>query len=75
MKEPILLRVEWVDSESWVGWHEDVTAGEPLVTYGLRVKEEDGHLYLAHTRNSESEWAGLIAIPVRSIVKKRRIGH
>jgi hypothetical protein len=81
MKEPPLLRVEWVDAEMWSGWQdaEDIQAGlEPIVTYGFRVKEEDGYLYLAHSHNPNPgrwEWAGLVGIPVRAIVKKRRIGH
>ena len=80
MKEPVLLRVEWVDSEVWSGWHDDDTkvGSEPIVTYGLKVKEEGGYLYLAHSHNPNPhryEWAGLVAIPVRAIVKKRRIGH
>ncbi len=75
MKEPPLLRVEWVDSDMWSGWHDDDTKiwPEPIVTVGFRVKEEDGYLYLAHSRNpnpERCEWAGLIAIPVRAIVKR-----
>ena len=81
MKEPPLLRIEWVDSDLWSGWQdaEDVQAALlPIITYGLRVKEEDGFLYLANSWNPNprrSAWAGVTAIPVRAIVKKRRIGH
>ena len=81
MKEPPLLRVEWVDSDLWSGWQdaEDVQAAlEPIISIGFKVKEEDGFLYLANSWNPNPRrlaWAGVTAIPIRSIVKKRRIGH
>jgi hypothetical protein len=81
MKEPPLLRVEWVDSDLWSGWQdaEDVqAASESIITVGFRVKEEDGFLYLANSWNPNPRrlaWAGVTAIPLRAIVKKRRIGH
>ena len=82
MKEPPLLRVEWVDSSLLnPGWQEaeDMTgAAVPNVTVGFKVKEEDGFLYLAASFQAEDThkpFSQPIAIPVRAIVKKRRIGH
>ncbi len=81
MKEPVLLRVEWVDSDLWSGWQdaEDIQAAlEPIITVGFKAKEEDGFLYIANSWNPNPRrlmWAGITAIPVRAIVKKRRIGH
>ena len=81
MREPTLLRVEWVDSDLWVGWQdaEDVKAAAKLIiTVGFKVKEEEGFLYVANSWNPNPRrlgWAGVTAIPVRAIVKKKRIGH
>ena len=75
----ILLWVEWVDSDLWTGWQdaEDVQAAlDPIVSVGFKVKEEDGFLYLANSRNPNPRrlaWAGVTAIPVRAIVRKKRL--
>ncbi|KKN75212.1 hypothetical protein LCGC14_0382110 [marine sediment metagenome] len=80
MREPILLRVEWVDSSLLTpGWQEaeDMTgAVVPNVTVGFKVKEQDGFLYLAASFQAEDThkpFAQPVAIPVRAIVKKRPI--
>ncbi|KKL53975.1 hypothetical protein LCGC14_2061800 [marine sediment metagenome] len=82
MKEPPILRVEWTDSSFlYGGWQlvEDMTGADvPNVTVGFRVKEEGGFLYLAASFQAEDmhkPFAQPIAIPVRAIVKKKRIGH
>jgi len=80
MKEPSLLRVEWVDSDLWSGWQDaDIQAAlKPIISVGFRVKAEDGFLYIANSWNPNPrrlEWAGVTAIPVRAIVKKKRIGN
>ncbi len=82
MREPILLRVEWVDSSLLAsGWQEkgDMTgAYTPNVSVGFKVKEENGFLYLAasfQADDTHKPFAQPIAIPIRAIVKKRRIGH
>ena len=82
MKEPPLLRVEWVDSALLAAqWWEtdDLDANTPpIVSVGFRVKAEDGLLYLAGSWNPSERhlpWTQVIAIPERAIVKKRRIGH
>ena len=82
MKEPPILRVEWVDSSFlYSGWQEvgEMTGADvPNVTVGFRVKEEDGFLYLAASFQAEDThkpFAQSMAIPVGAIVKKRRIGH
>ena len=81
MREPQLLRVEWVDSDLWFGWQdaEDIQAAlEPIISVGFRVKEEDGFLYVANSWNPNPRrlaFAGVTAIPIRAIVKKKRIGH
>ncbi len=82
MKEPVLLRVEWVDSARLAsGWQEveDMEGSDvPNVTVGFRVKEENGFLFLAaswQADDTHKPFAQPIAIPVRAIVKKRRIGH
>jgi len=58
---------------------EDMTGADvPNVTVGFKVKEEDGYLYLAASWQADDThraFAQPIAIPVRAIVKKRRIGH
>ncbi len=77
--KPILLWVEWVDSDLWSGWQdaEDLRAALiPIISVGFRAKEEDGFLYLANSWNPNPRrmaWAGITAIPVRAIVRKRRI--
>ena len=82
MKEPVLLRVEWVDSALLgSGWQEPegmTGATIPNVTVGFKVKEENGFLFLAASWQADEThlpFAQPIAIPVRAIVKKRRIGH
>ncbi len=81
MREPLLLRVEWVDSDLWSGWQdaEDIQAAlKSIISVGFRVKEEDGFLYIANSWNPNPrrlDFAGVTAIPIRAIVKKRRIGH
>jgi len=82
MKEPPLLRVEWVDSSllnpGWQEAREMIGADVPNVTVGFRVKEEGGFLYLAASFQAEDThkpFSQPIAIPIRAIVKKRRIGH
>ncbi|KKL89973.1 hypothetical protein LCGC14_1909360 [marine sediment metagenome] len=82
MKEPPLLRVEWVDSAligaQWWETDELNTATAPIVSVGFKVKIEDGMLYLAGSWNPSERhlpWAQVIAIPESAIVKKRRIGH
>jgi hypothetical protein len=82
MREPILLRVEWVDSVMLGNfWQDadDLTAAEsPIVTVGFKVKEKNGYLYLAASWQADDThraFAQPIAIPIRAIVKKRRIGH
>ena len=82
MKEPVLLRVEWVDASLLAGgWQEAEEmsgANIPNVDVGFRVKEEDGFLYLAagfQADDTHKPFSRPIAIPVRAIVKKRRIGH
>ncbi|KKN34497.1 hypothetical protein LCGC14_0792920 [marine sediment metagenome] len=82
MREPPLLRVEWVDSvfakNEWAD-AKDLTADtKSIVTVGFRVKEEDGYLFLASTFNPDDthkDFALILEIPVRAIVKKKRIGH
>ena len=80
MAEPVLLRVEWVDSSLMAsGWQEAegmTGAGIPNVTVGFRGKEEGGFLFLAaswQADDTHKPFAQPIAIPVRSIVKKRRL--
>ena len=67
-----LIRNEWQNPE-------DMQAGlVPMVSVGFKVKEEDGNLYLAGTWNGnpyELPFTQPIAIPIRAIVKKRRIKH
>lgn len=82
MKEPPLLRVEWVDSvfvrNEWIDKHEMKPDDTSIVSVGFRVKEEGGYLFLAATWNPDAthkDYALVIAIPERAIVKKRRIGH
>ena len=82
MKEPVLLRVEWVDASLLAGgWQEAEEmsgANIPNVDVGFRVKEEDGFLYLAagfQADDTHKPFSRPIAIPIRAIVKKRRIGH
>lgn len=82
MREPPLLRVEWVDSvfakNEWAD-AEDVKADDSsIVSVGFRVKEEEGYLFLASTWNPDEthkDFALIIEIPLRAIVKKRRLGH
>ena len=80
MKEPPLLRVEWVDSallrNGWMDAEEMKVDGIPIVSVGFKVKEEDGYLFLAGTWNGDEthkDYAQAIEIPVRAIVKKRRL--
>ena len=82
MREPTLLRVEWVDcvlmDNAWTELEDIKTARIPIVSVGFKAKEEDGFLYLAATWQGDDDakpFAQLIAIPIRAIVKKRRIGH
>jgi hypothetical protein len=82
MKEPPLLRVEWVDcsllGNHWQEPEELKAADAPIISIGFRVKEENGFLYLAASwqgDDTHKPFAQPIAIPVRAIVKKRRIGH
>ncbi len=82
MKEPVLLRVEWVDASllnpGWQEGEEMTGAGTPNVDVGFRVKEEDGLLYLAagfQADDTHKPFSRPIAIPVQAIVKKRRIGN
>ncbi|KKL12737.1 hypothetical protein LCGC14_2532740 [marine sediment metagenome] len=82
MREPPLLRVEWIDcvmlENKWQE-EEDILASKTLiVSVGFRIKEEDGFLYLGATWQGDPRhiaFAQPIAIPIRAIVKKRRIGH
>lgn len=80
MKEPSLLRVEWVDASllpgGWQEAEEMMGAEVPNVTVGFRVKEEGGFLYLAASFQAEDThkpFSQPIAIPLRAIVKKRRL--
>jgi len=80
MKEPILLRVEWVDASllnpGWQEAEEMTGADTPNVDVGFRVKEEGGILYLAagfQADDTHKPFSRPIAIPVRAIVKKRRV--
>ncbi len=80
MREPPLLRVEWVDSvfakNEWVDAKDLKADDTSIVTVGFRVKEEDGYLFLASTWNPDlthKDFASIIEIPLRAIVKKRRI--
>jgi len=80
MGEPPLLRVEWVDASLLdSGWQEaqDMTGADvPNVDVGFRVKEEGGILYLAagfQAEDTHKPFSRPIAIPIRSIVKKRRV--
>ena len=80
MREPPLLRVEWVDSSLLnPGWQEaaEMTgANVPNITVGFRVKEQDGFLNLAASfqpEDTHKPFSQPIAIPIRSIVKKRRV--
>ena len=82
MREPTLLRVEWVDASLLAsGWQEaEEMTGAPIpnVTVGFEVKEEDGFLFLAasfQADDTHKPFSQPIAIPTRAIVKKRRIGH
>ena len=82
MKEPVLLRVEWVDASllesGWQEAEEMSGANIPNIDVGFRVKEEDGFLYLAagfQADDTHKPFSRPIAIPIRAIVKKRRIGH
>ncbi len=82
MREPPLLRVEWVDCvllyNRWQDGDEMRTTETPIVSVGFRVKEEGGFLFLASSWQADDEhrhFAQAIAIPIRAIVKKRRIGH
>ena len=82
MREPPLLRVEWIDSvlepSQWLDADELHSDNTSIVSVGFRVKEEDGRLFLASTWNPDEthkDYALVISIPIRSIVKKRRIGH
>jgi len=77
MREPALLRVEWVDSAligaQW--WETDDLDAQtpPIVSVGFRVKTQDGMLYLAGSWNPSKRhlpWAQVIAIPESAIVKK-----
>ncbi len=81
MKEPPLLRVEWIDcsllSNHWYE-SEEMQPGPdmPIVSVGFRVKEENGFLVLAASwqgDDAHKPFAQPIAIPLRAIVKKRRI--
>lgn len=78
--KPILLRVEWVDATLLENrWQDaaDLEAGEGnITTVGFRVKSEDGYLFLAGSWNpaeSHLQWASVMAIPERAIVKKKRL--
>ena len=80
MREPILLRVEWLDcvlpDNRWEMPDEMVTAGSPIISVGFKVKEENGFLYLAATwqgDDAHKPFAQTIVIPLRAIVKKRRL--
>ena len=80
MKEPPLLRVEWADSallqSGWMDAEEMKADDIPIVSVGFRVKEEDDHLFLAGTwsgSETHKDYAQVIEIPVRAIVKKRRL--
>ena len=80
MREPILLRVEWVDASilngGWQEAEEMTGANVPNVNVGFRVKEEDGFLYLAagfQAEDTHKPFSLPIAIPVRAIVKKARL--
>ena len=67
-----MLPAGWQEAEEMTG------AGTPNVDVGFRVKEEDGLLYLAagfQADDTHKPFSRPIAIPVRAIVKKRRIGH
>jgi len=81
MKQPPLLRVEWVDSKlirnEWQNQGDMQAGGVPIVSVGFRVKEEDGNLYLAASWNGnpdELPFAAPVAIPLRAIVRKCAIG-
>lgn len=78
----ILLRVEWVDSaflaQRWRDIDDTPDLSKPIVSVGFRMKEENGYLFLAGSVNPDEDhlpWGNVVAIPVRAIVKKRRIGH
>ncbi len=80
MTEPILLRVEWVDCvlirNQWMDTDDLDHAGSPIISVGFRVKSENGFLYLAGSWQQDERhlpWAQTIAIPERSIVKKKRL--
>ena len=82
MREPPLLRVEWVDASlldsGWQEAKEMTGANVPNVNVGFRVKEEDGFLYLAagfQAEDTHKPFSQPIAIPIRAIVKKERLGH
>ncbi len=82
MKEPPLLRVEWVDSlfleHRWRDTDDLPDMGLSVISVGYRMKRKDGFLFLAASWNQDEgsvHWANVIAIPERAIVKKRRIGH
>ena len=80
MREPPLLRVEWVDSVFLENRWRDVSdlpnLEEFMISVGFRMKEQDGFLFLASSLNlADSHLANVIAIPIRAIVKKKRIGH
>ncbi len=82
MKEPPLLKVEWVDSAligaQWWETDELKAATPHIISVGFKVKAENGMLYLAGSWNPSERhlpWAQVIAIPERAIVKKRRLGH
>jgi hypothetical protein len=80
VREPVLLRVEWVDSAligaQW--WETDELDAQtpPIVSVGFKVKVKGGMLYLAGSWNPSERhlpWAQVIAIPEVAIVKKRRV--
>lgn len=80
MKEPPLLRVEWIDSILvGAGWRDEMPDVEvPIVSVGFKAEQKDGFLFLAGSWNpgeDHAHWSCVIAIPIRAIVKKRRIGH
>ena len=65
-----MLASGWQEAEEMTG------ADTPNVTVGFRVKEEGGFLFLAaswQVDDTHKPFAQPIAIPIRSIVKKRRV--
>ena len=80
--KPVLLWVEWEDSillkNAWCDTDDLTARNGPIVTVGFKVKIEDGYLFLAGSWVSDKEslpWAGMIAIPERAIVRKRRLSR